>query len=73
MNKISKLRIAIDFISEFDEFNDISFIATLNWSSIPEAYNHERTLVVSGHRVAIYSLNSTKVLNISGVGFYQIM
>jgi len=73
MNNISKLRIATDILSESDDFVDVSFIGILNWSSVPEAYKHDKTIIIGGHRISVYSLNSTIVLNITGVGFYQII
>lgn len=73
MNKISTLRIAINVLSESDEFNDISFIAILNWTAVPEAYSHVKTVIIAEHRVSIYSLNKTQIININGVGLYQIM
>jgi hypothetical protein len=73
MNKLSSLRIAIDVLSDTDDLKDISFIAILNWSSVPEAYTHVKTIVLSGHRVSLYSLNSTQIIHIIGVGLFQIM
>jgi hypothetical protein len=73
MNNLNAIKLAVDFLSESDEFKDISFIAILHWQSVPEAYARIKTLILYGHRLSLYSLNSTQILHIEGVGLYQIM
>lgn len=73
MNNLNALKLAVDFLSESEEFKDISFIAILNWKSVPEAYTHNKTVILYGHRLSIHSLNSTQIIHIEGVGLYQIM
>jgi hypothetical protein len=73
MNNLNAIKLAVEFLSESDEFKDISFIAILNWKSVPEAYTWNKTVILYGHKLSIYSLNSTQILHIDGVGLYQIM
>jgi hypothetical protein len=81
MNRIEKLKIAVDLLSSLSECNydsvgdlsAIQLIAELNWKSIPEAYAFQSSVIHSGNRTDIYKLNSTIVINIYEVGFFQIM
>lgn len=73
MHKITKLRIAVDVLSTDDQFNSVSFIGELGWNVIPEAYKFEKTIVLSNYRVNIYSLGDTQIVDIEGLGTFQIL
>lgn len=73
MHKITKLRIAVDVLSTDDQFNSVSFIGELGWKVIPEAYKFEKTIVLSNYRVNIYSLGDTQIVDIEGLGTFQIL
>jgi hypothetical protein len=73
MNKITKLRVAIDILSTDAQFTSVSFIGELGWRVIPEAYKFENTIVLAMYRVNIYSLGDTKIVDIEGLGMFQII
>lgn len=73
MTNISKLQSALSLISSMEEFNQVSFIATLGWSSIPEIYKLVKSVIVNGARIEVYSSKSTTILNIRDVGLFQII
>ena len=71
MNNITRMKTAINVLSEIDDFNDAYLIAYLGWKSIPEAYKLQKSYVTT-NRISIYQLNSTVVVDIGGVGLFQI-
>lgn len=72
MHNITKLRIVIETISTDDQFNSVSFIGALGWKVIPEAYSFDKSVILSSYRIDIYSLGDTQVLDIDGLGTFQI-
>ncbi len=73
MHKITKLRVAIDILSSHPQFTSVSFIGELGWKVIPEAYKFEKTIVLDMYRLNIYSLGDTQIVDIEGLGTFQIL
>lgn len=73
MHNITKLKIAIDILSTDDAYNKIEFIATIEWSTIPESYKLIRSVILSNHKIEVYAQDDTRVVYIDGVGIFQII
>jgi hypothetical protein len=73
MNNLLKIKIACDILLEVGEFNSTQCIAILYWNAIPEAAVHVSTYIVKSARVSIYKLYSTKIVDIAGYGYFQIL
>ncbi len=71
MKKLHRLKIACEILLFLDE--DAQCIAVLDWKRIPEAAVHKATEVTKYGRVSIYMLNSTKIADIQGYGYFQIL
>lgn len=73
MNNLSKLKIAIDVLSEFEQFNGAQLVGVLNWNKIPEAYKLAYSLITREYRIEAYKLKDTFIVNIIGLGVFQII
>ncbi len=71
MKKLQKLKVACDILLELGE--DAQCIAVLDWKRIPEAAVHTSTYVSMYGRVTQYTLNSTRIVDIQGYGYFQIL
>lgn len=71
MKRLLKIKIACEILLELGE--DAQCIAVLDWKRIPEAAVHQSTTVSKYGRVSIYMMNSTKVVDIQGYGYFQIL
>lgn len=72
MTGMDRLRVAVSVLSELDQFKDTTFIAELQWKSIPEAYSFRYSIITNGNKVSVYRLESTTVVDLTGVGVFQI-
>jgi len=72
MNNMTRLRIAVDILSSLDQFNDITFIAELKWTKIPEAYNFRYSVITNGSRLSVYQLEENTIVDIVSIGIFQI-
>jgi hypothetical protein len=72
MMTITKLRTAISILSAHDDFNEISFIAELRWKKIPEAYKYAKAMITNGNKITVYVLDGKSIVDIMGLGFFQI-
>lgn len=72
MTEMDKLRVAVNVLSELDQFNGTTFIAGLPWKSIPEAYGFRYSIITNGNKVSVYSLESTTIVDVAGIGIFQI-
>lgn len=73
MNNLTKLKIAADVLSEFEQFNDAQLIGILNWKSIPPAYRLVYSLISREFRIEAHKLNDTLIVDIRGLGYFQII
>lgn len=71
MKNLLKIKIACDILLELGE--DAQCVAFLNWKSIPEAASYHGSVVTGHGRVSTYLLNSTKIIEIQGYGYFQIL
>ena len=71
MKKLLKLKIACEILLEIGE--DAECIAHLNWRSVPEAAVYQGSTISRHGRVSTYLLNSTKIVDIQGYGYFQIL
>ena len=72
MTAMDRLRVAVNVLSELDQFNGTTFTAELPWKSIPEAYGFRYSIITNGNKVSVYSLESTTIVDLTGVGVFQI-
>jgi len=73
MNNLLRIKIACDILLEVGEFDSTQCIAILEWNNLPEAAVHVSTSIVKSARVSVYKLNSTKIVDIQGYGYFQIL
>jgi hypothetical protein len=73
MSSANELLEALKILSELDDFVDVRLIAKLNWKAIPETYKKTKTTIVGTNKVTEYVLQDTFVVDIQGVGLFQIM
>ena len=71
MKTLLNIKIACEILLEIDE--DAQCVAFLDWKSIPEAAVYQGSVVSRQGRVSIYMLNSTKIVEIQGYGYFQIL
>jgi hypothetical protein len=71
MKTLLKIKIACEILLELGE--DAQCIAFLDWKSIPEAAVYQRAIVLKHGRVTFYKINSTKIVDIQGYGYFQIL
>jgi hypothetical protein len=71
MTGMDRLRVAVNVLSELDQFKDTTFIAELPWSSIPEAYSFRYSIITNGNKVSVYRLESTTIAEVTGIGIFQ--
>lgn len=71
MKNLQKIKTACDILLFLGE--DAQCIAVLDWKRIPEAAVHKSTDITQYGRVSIYMLNSTKIVDIQGYGYFQIL
>lgn len=72
MTGMDRLRVAVNVLSELDQFSDTTFIAGLPWKSIPEAYSFRYSIITNGNKVSVYRLESTTIVDVAGIGIFQI-
>lgn len=72
MTEMDRLRVAVNVLSELDQFSGTTFIAYLPWKSIPEAYGFRYSIITNGNKVSVYRLESTTIVEITGIGIFQI-
>lgn len=72
MTRIELIRSAVDILSLDHQFDGIEFIAVLNWKEIPKAYKIDKTIILNTNRVNVYKLDTKMVVEIVGLGLFQI-
>lgn len=73
MSSTQELMSALEILVKLDEYTDIKLIGNLNWKTIPESYKKTKTTIVETYKVTEYVQNDTFVVDISGIGLFQIM
>lgn len=73
MSSTQELMAALVILAELNEYSDIKLIGKLNWKTVPESYKKTKTTIVGTHKIIEYVQNDTFVVDIYGLGLYQIM
>jgi hypothetical protein len=71
MTGMDRLRVAVNVLSELDQFKDTTFVAELPWKSIPEAYGFRYSIITNGNKVSVYCLESTTIVEVTNIGIFQ--
>jgi hypothetical protein len=69
---MNKLHAALEILYTLDEYSDVQLIALLNWKSVPEVYKLNRSFIYNNHRIEEYKNGSTIIVNIQGIGTFQL-
>lgn len=70
---MTKLKQAVDILSTYEAFKNVSVIGELNWKTIPEAYIVDKVYIDNDNRIEIRRQDSTTIVNISNVGLFQLI
>lgn len=70
---MSSIKAAVEILHILDDFINIQLIAKLNWKSIPEAYKHAYSCICQNHKVDVYKRDGVMIVDIQGIGLFQIM
>jgi hypothetical protein len=70
---MSSIKAAVEILHILDDFLNIQLIAKLNWKSIPEAYTHAYSCICQNHKVDVYKRDAVMIVEIQGIGLFQIM
>jgi hypothetical protein len=73
MKNLLKLKIASEILLEIGEFDASQCIAILEWNKLPEAAVNINTYIVNKGRVSVYRINKSKIVDIQGYGYFQIL
>lgn len=73
MRKLFSISRAAVTLAMLEEFKDVTCIAYLNWTKMPEAAKEVHNIVTSNGRVTVYKLNSDTFVEVQDQGLFQIM
>jgi hypothetical protein len=73
MRKLFSISRAAVTLAMLEEFKDVTCIAHLNWTKMPEAAKEVQNILTSNGRVTIFKLNNDTFVEVQDEGLFQIM
>lgn len=73
MSNINNLHIAVTLAKEVEYLSKATMIGQVFFKSIPEHYVYDREYVIHNYRIGIYHSDGIYLLDVRGVGLFQVM
>jgi hypothetical protein len=67
------IRNACEALMRHDEYSNITCIAVLNWSDMPEVSKEIRSFILGDTRITEYLVGNTRVVDVYPYGKFQIL
>jgi hypothetical protein len=73
MSNINNLLIAISLAVEVESLSKANMVGQVFFKSIPEHYVYEGEYVIHNYRVGLYHADGIHLVDVRGVGLFQVM
>ena len=73
MSNINNLLIAISLSVEVESLSKATMVGQVFFKSIPEHYVYQGEYVIHNYRVGLYLADNIRLLDVRGVGLFQVM
>jgi len=70
---LTKLRNACEALMVHEEYSDVSCLAVLKWTTMPEHSKELRSIVSDSYRITEYKVGLIRVVDIYPYGKFQII
>jgi hypothetical protein len=70
---LSRISKACEVLLKDDDYKNVSCIAIIHWTVMPEATKQIKSVVVDGNRITEYMVGNTRIIEVYPYGKFQII
>ena len=70
---LSRITNACSVLLKHDDYKNVSCVAIIHWSVMPEATKQIKSVVIEGNRITEYMVGNTRIVEVYPYGKFQII